>query len=398
MTFLDEVADIDIAGNATIYTTGGIVSNSAPPSCSMIVLYQDRVMVAGTEDASEIWFSKNKVNNANSNTIPVEFSSYLTIGVSQIGGPITALAIMDQNLIIFKESAILVLNGDGPNDEAGGDVFPDPQIITKSIGCANPNSIIFTDAGLMFQTPSKGIWLLDRSLGPPAYIGAGVDDVALSYKISSAVQNEAYNLVIFTTFEGPCMIFDTVAQAWATWSNHQSVDGIIYDGQYTFAKSNGNVYVQNPNLFYDGVIDGYQIPYDMQITTPWISYSQVLGYQSIFRIFILGTYKSPHSLAFNVGYNFDPAFTKSGTIVATNTNTWGSDGYWGESTPWGSVWQPYIFQVNMPVQKCTSFRLQFNDVQASPYLEAFAVSSLLFELGQMPGGVRIPVTNKVGAQ
>lgn len=396
--FTDEVADIDIAGNQTIYTTGGIVSNAAPPSCSMIVIYQDRVMVAGTEDGSQIWFSKNKVNNSNYNTIPVEFSSSLTIGVSQVGGPITALAIMDQNLIIFKESVILVLNGDGPNDEDGGDTFADPQIITKSSGCTNPNSILFTDAGLIYQTPHKGLFLLPRSLAAPSYIGAGVDDIALTNVVSSSTLDQNKNLAIFTTLQGLTMVYDTIISQWSTWTNHEAIDSIVYNGTFTFVKENGNVYVQNPNNFFDGVIDGYQIPYNLNVITPWISYSQVLGYQSIFRIFLLGTYKSPHTLSVSVGYNFNSAFTAAGVINATNTNTWGSDGYWGDSTPWGGVWQPYIFQINMPIQKCTSFRFQFNDIQTAPYLEAFAVSSLLFELGQMPQGVRIPVTNKIGVQ
>ena len=399
--FEDAVADIDIAGNQTLYTTGGIVDNAAPPSCSMITLYQDRVMVSGLEDPNLIWFSKNRVNNTNFNTIPAEFSADLTISIAQTGGRITALAVMDQSLIIFKESAIYLLSGDGPNDEGGGDVFPDPQLITKSVGCTNPNSIVFYDDGIMFQTPNKGIWMLPRSIAAPTYIGSPVDDIALKHEVSSAVADQNSSQVIFTTYDGDAMVYDYFINQWCTWTNHNATDGIVFNGNFTFVKTNGNVYVQNQNNFYDGILNGNQVGYELELITPWISYSQMLGYQSIFRAYLLGTYKSPHSLQVDIGYDFNSTFYVSATIDASHTtgsNTWGSDGYYGDSTPWGGTYEPYIFQVNFPRQKCTSFRMRFSDIQTGSFYEGYTISSLLLELGQMPLGVRMPATKKVGAQ
>ena len=146
VTFTDTAADLVIAGNQTIYTTGGVLPNTAPPSCSLISLFQDRVILSGMEDPNQLWFSKNHVNNQNASTIPVEFSAYNTLNINPTSGPgqtgpITALAQMSGNLVIFKDSAIYILSGDGPNDEGGGDSFPDPQLITQSVGCTNPNSI-----------------------------------------------------------------------------------------------------------------------------------------------------------------------------------------------------------------------------------------------------------------
>ncbi|MGD0331143.1 MAG: hypothetical protein ABSB40_12010 [Nitrososphaeria archaeon] len=401
--FEDAVADIDIAGNQTIYTTGGVLPNAAPPSCSMITLFQDRVMISGLEDPHLIWFSKNRVDNTNFSTVPCEFSAELTYAVSQKGGPITAIAVMDQNLVIFKASSIYLLSGDGPNDEGGGDTFPDPQLITTSIGCTNPNSIVFIDDGLMFQSPNKGIWLLPRSVSAPTYIGQNVDDTALSYVVSSATADVNSNQVIFTTSNGPAMVYDYFVNQWSLWTNHNSVDGIIFDGNFCFVKNNGNVYIQDRTIFYDGYIDGYQQGYDMELTTPWISYSSLMGYQAIFRAFLLGTYKSPHTLNVSLGYNFNPAFTSFATINATNTvgaTMWGMDGYtWGGGSVWGEDYSPYIYQINFPIQKCTSFRIKLSDTQSvNAYMEAFAISGMLFELGQMPAGVRIPTTKKVGAQ
>ncbi len=410
VTFIDGAADVNIQANQTIYTTGGILANTSPPSCSMISLYNDRVIIGGLEDPNLLWYSKNKINNSNFNTIPVEFSTSLTISVNQEGGPITAIGLMDQNLIIFKRSAIYIMSGDGPNDMGEGNNFQDPQLITRNVGCANPNSIVLTGQGMMFQTPDKGIWLLDRSLGPPQYIGAGPDDLAKQYLVSSAILDQNSNSVIFTTFDGPALVYDYLIGQWATWTNHQSVDAVTFENLFTFCKNNGRVYQQNPNIFYDGYVSNIAIPYSLEVTTPWISYSQLLGYQSIFKTFIIGQYKGPHQLKVDIGYNFNETFTKFALINATSvagSKTWGSDVVWGASSLWGggnygfagsSGWQPYIFQVNMPIQKCTSFRLKIKDVQSSLYNEGYTLSGLLLELGMMADGVRVPLANKVGAQ
>lgn len=409
VTFQDVVADVQMQSNQTIYTTGDVLPNTSPPSCSMISLYNDRVIIGGLEDPNLLWFSKNKVNNSNFNTIPVEFSSSLTIGVNQEGGPITAIALMDQNLIIFKRSAIFIMSGEGVNDLGTGNNFQDPQLITKNVGCANPNSLILTGQGMMFQTPDKGIWLLDRSLGPPQYIGSGVDDLAKEHIVSSAVLDPNSNSVIFTTLDGPALVYDYLISQWATWTNHQSVDAVSFENDFTFCKSNGRVYQQNQNIFYDGYVSGVAIPYEMEAITPWISFSQVLGYQSIFRTFIVGNYKGKHHLQVDVGYNFNEVFTHSTNIDATTvagSNVWGSDSVWGQSTPWGgnnygfagsSAWKPYIFQVNMQIQRCTSFRIRIKDVQTNMYNEGYTLSSLLFELGSLSDGVRVPKTNTFGA-
>lgn len=406
VTFSDVAADAAIAGNQTIYTTGGVLPNAAPPSCSLISLYQDRVMLSGLEDPNQLWFSKNHVNNQNASTIPVEFSAFNTINIDPTSGPgrtgpITAITQMNGNLIIFKESAIYLLSGDGPNDEGGGDTFPAVQLITQSVGCTNPNSIVLTDQGLFFQSPDKGIWLLSLSLGPPAYVGAGVDDQAKQFTVSGAVGDPNNNIIIFTTTAGPAMVYDYFLQQWSTWTNHQAQDAIVFQGFFTFVKSNGAVYQQNRSIFYDGYLNGTPVPISMEFTTPWISYNSTLGYMSVIRGYILGQYRGQHLLNISVGYDMNPAFSNTGQInpqLTAGANVWGSDGYWGQSSPWGGIWQPYIYQFNMPRQKCTSFRLKFSDSSIAPFNEGFTANSLRFELGALPGSVKLPVTNKVGLQ
>ncbi len=395
--FIDGLADGEIVSNSPIYTTGGFLPNSAPPSCSMITLYNNRVIIGGLEDPNLLWYSKNKVDNSNSNTIPVEFTSFNTIAVNQLGGPITGLGLMDGNLIVFKKTAIFIMNGDGTNDQGGGSPFPDPQLISSSVGCENQSSIILTTTGIMFQSPNKGIWMLPRSLGEPVYIGAGVDTEAKQYKISSSNLDPNSNSVIFTTFDGPALVYDYFINQWSTWTNHQAVDGVIFGGEFVYVKNNGSVYKQNREIFYDGYVANRPVPYSMEMTTPWLSLAANLGYQAIFRFYILGQYRGAHTLNVAVSYDWNPAFIATTSFVPTNipgANVWGADGYWGGSTPWGGTWAPYVFQVNCSRQKCSSIRIKINDTQTAPYNEGFTLNNMLLQVGLFNGGMRVPVVNK----
>lgn len=395
VSFADTVADVQMAANATIYTTGGVLSNAAPPSCSLISIYRDRVMLSGLEDPNLIWFSKNKFNNTNFNTIPVEFSASLTVAVSQTGGAITALGVMDDKLIIFKRSSIYVLTGDGPNDLGGGDQFSNPELVTNSIGCTNPNSVRLTKDGIMFQS-DKGIWLLDRGLGPPQYVGAGVDDDAKSHLVSAAVVDPNDNLIIFTTYDGDALVYDYYVNQWATYTNHQAIDAVVFNNLFTFCKPNGQVCIQNRESFTD---NGAFIP--MEFITPWLSFGGMQGYQRVFRAFLLGNFRGTHRLSVSVGYDFNPYFDGYATIDATSiagANQWGGDGYWGDSDPWGGAYLPYEFQINFRRQTCTSLRIKIRDSQDTPYTEGYTISNLSFEVGVLPDHNRLPIRNKVGTQ
>ena len=129
----------------------------------------------------------------------------------------------------------------------------------------------------------------------------------------------------------------------------------------------------------------------------------------------------------SIGYDFNPFFEEAVTIpVSTLQNNWGnSPSTWGGTqnfgvtglgtlaspfslfpitgnnqayNDFGGAWQPYIYQVNVSRQLCTSFRVQIYDTIISPYNEAWTLNQINFEVGQMQQGVRIPSSRKFGAK
>lgn len=399
-TFVDLASDVDIAANATPYTFGGILPNQAPPACSLISLYQNRVMLSGMEDPNLIWFSKNRFENDNFNTIPVEFSPFLTIGVDPRGGAITALGLLDSNLVIFKERAIFILTGDGPTDSGGGDSFPDPALITSDVGCKDPNSVQTTPQGLVFQT-DKGLYLLDRSLSV-SYFGAPVE-ADNDKQITSCTLNNLANQIIFTTIDSDAIVFDYYRNQWGHWTNHQAVDSDIFNGSFCFVKSNGQVYVQNPDKFTDGTR-----AIEMSLTTPNLNFAQLCGAQRVFRCILLGDNRGPHRLLIEVARDFSKVYTESVTIDASSAiDTWGGDGYWGKapgqdgygSDVWGGEYIPYEHRIDFKVQRSTSYRLRITEIQIEGSLgEGLALSAMVFEVGTLGGPDRIRAKKIVGTK
>ena len=389
-SFIDTMADSSALSNELDYTTGGVLANIAPPANSIITTYNNRVFLSGMSDPLLLWYSQTVVDNSNANTVPPQFCAELTIACDPRGGPITALGLLNQALIIFKETEIFYLAGNGPDATGNNSDFGDPQLITSDVGCINANSVVIVPAGLMFQS-AKGIYLLDQNL-IPSYIGAPVEAFN-GFSITSAIDNPQDNQVIFGTSNGTSLIYDYYSQQWGTWTSQYVADCAIYNNLFTYLSPQGQVFVQNRSSFVDG-----SLPIYLSWETPNINFAGVGGYSRVFRFFILGTYKGPHTLNVQVAYDFNDSYTQQATVVPSpNITSWGSDPFWGISSPWGGAYQIYEFRVDCAIQKCTAIRIKVSDNQASSYNEGYAISSIIFEVGTLPGGNRLPVSNVFGA-
>jgi hypothetical protein len=390
-SFTDTLSDTAADSNELLYTTGNILENLAPPANAIITTYNNRVFLAGLSDKLLMWYSQTVVDNSNANTIPPQFCAELIVACDPRGGDITALGLLNQNLIIFKEREIFSLAGYGPDATGANSDFADPVLITSDVGCINPNSVVIVPQGLMFQS-HKGIYLLDQGTNPQ-YIGAPVEAFN-SYNITSAIENPQDNQIIFTTSNGIALVYDYYFQQWATWTNQFASDCAIYNNLFTFLTPQGSVYVQNRTKFTDG-----SSPVYLSFTLPNLSFAGLQGFQRVFRAYILGTYKGPHQLVVNVAYDFNDSYTQSTIIAASqNVSNWGSDPYWGSGQFWGGQYQIYEFRVDFAQQKCTSIRLNISDNQTSIYNEGYSISSIVFEVGMLPGSNRLPQTNQYGSQ
>ena len=392
ITINDVLSDVAIGANLPLYTQQQ-VANGAPPSCSLITYYQNRIMVSGLEDTNTIWFSQKVFDFSEYNAVAPEFSPLLTIGVDAWKGDITALGWMDDKLLIFKDQTIYTMNGDGPTASGTGNPFPSATSLLTTVGSTNQNSLVVTYNGVFFKS-SKGIYMVDRGLNP-TYIGAAVEDFN-GLTVTSAELLADTDEVVFCTAEGTLLVYNYYFNVWSTWDNLPSVDSCIWQDNLVLVNSQGTVFVQNDDELYSDNGNFYQF----EVQTPWLAWAGMQGYQSVFRAFLLGNFIGSHLLNIAVNTDYNPSPIQNVTInsnIVSSAN-WGGLQLWGSGTAWGGEFVPYLFQINFnaAVVRNQAIQLTFSDSQSAPFTGAFTLNSLTFEVGVMTDGPRIPLTNKAG--
>ncbi len=358
--YVDTVDDDAYVGNNIIYTTGGVVEDINAPSSDIITIFDTRLWLVDNEDRNLLWVSKQVIE-----ATPVEMSDLFTIfvapntGTEASTGPITAIAPMDDKLIIFKENAIYYINGVGPNNLGQTSVgcslgnYSQPTFVTATVGSTNQKSIVLTPDGLMFQS-NKGIWLLSRSLQAD-YVGAPVESFNDSIVTSANVIPET-NYVLFTLDTGQMLMFDYYYKQWGTFVGARAISSTIYNGLHTILTPEGAVLQETPNQFLDN-----SSPVLMQFTTSWLNLASLQGYERFYSFYLLAKYLTPHKLNVQVAYNYNSSIQHARLINPTNFSPVVPSPF-GVPTPYGSPGYKEQWRVDAKRQLCESFQLTITEV------------------------------------
>lgn len=361
VTFVDTLPDSTILGNNIIYTNGGVVEDINGPASNLFTLFDTRFWSVDAEDQNLLWYSKQVIENT-----PVEMSDLFTFYVAPTQaaqgstGPITALAPMDDKLIIFKANAIYYINGTGPDNTGANNQYSQPIFITSTVGCANQQSIVFQPSGLMFQS-DKGIWLLGRDLSTN-YIGAGVEGFNSSI-VQSAVNVPDTNQVRFTLDTGQTLMFDYYYGQWGTFVGVPAISSCTYQNLHTFLNSFGAVYQENVGSYVDG-----SNPVLIGLTSAWFNLAGIQGYERAFFFYLLGEYFSPHKLQLSIAYDYNPAPSQVSLISPTNYNPpLGTDSPLGQGSPYGGQSNVLDWRVFLTRQRCEAFQITLQEVYDASY-------------------------------
>jgi len=386
LTYVDSRTDASLLSGELLYTTGGVLDNISPPPSNVIVNWKNRLVIKSSDEPNLLWYSKIRNENG-----PVEFSDFLRINVDPKGGDITALGVLDDKLVIFKESTIHMLAGDGPNNLGEQSDFPLPQLVIGDAGCVDSNSVVMMPKGLMFKS-QKGIYLLDRGLSV-SYIGSKVERYNDS-RITSAKLISDVNQIRFTTESDLCLVYDYLFEQWSTFTNHEAVGAAEFNGQFAFVKANGIVHVETPNHFVDG-----EQAIKLKIVSAWMNLAEMSGFQRFYKLLLLGTYKSKHRLRLRVGYDFSPAFTQDAIVdpfTVLGQTTYGEVSPYGAEEFYGGSNPLYMWRFFPKRQKCTSFRLSIEDIMDDVFGESFSLSNMRMEIGLKQGSNKSGTNKSAG--
>ncbi len=407
VTFIDVMSDANARLEEQIYTVGGILSNDPTPLGSHVTVGKNRLFFTDAQADNVVRFSKRIATGFGAECAPE-----LAHDVDPFGGPITALATMDDVVYVFKASAIFAFNGDGPFENGtntnGGLVagFSSSQLITSDVGCTDPSSIVLTPKGLMFKS-TKGIRLLSRSR---EVIPAG--DPVEAYNdqtVRRATVMPDRTAVLFLTDSGSSLYYDYQFEQWSTFTNHEGYDAAVVNNTYHYLRANDIVFRETIGEHRDG-----NARITLRLETAWLHLLDHLqGFQRFWKLLLLGTWSSPHQLLVSHRLNYDEAWTSpyyldatgetdsTGWVTGDDANPIGEDpitgtaygeGDYGEGAYGGTG--PDVYQWRYGIHEDgQAVQFRFED------FEKAGLAGASFELTEMTivGGVKKPDTRPFSA-
>jgi hypothetical protein len=375
-TITDTRSDASLISELPLYITGGVLDNGQAPTGTVIGVHtaSDRLF-ATTEFPNVLQYSKIVLPGR-----PVEWNEALQKPIDPIGGLPTAIASMDEKLIVFKQDAVLFLSGGGPNNLGQQDTFTTFERVSIDVGCIDAASVVLIPRGLMFKS-RKGIFLLSRDLGV-TYIGAEVEAYN-ELTITSAKIIGRVNQVRFTTSDGDCLVYNYVLGLWSTYDNHQALSAEVLGNDYYYVRSDTELFKENQTSFSDN-----GSPISMLIETGWMSFNKLQGFQRLYKMLVLGDWKSEHLLQVRAAYDFNDAWTHEHILDPTpdiiSTVAYGDDTPYGSGSPYGGSGNVYQARFDFAQQKCQSVKLQFQDLQSTAG-EGLSLSVCTVQLGGKTG-------------
>jgi hypothetical protein len=366
--FDDIVTDAVLIGNRSLYTTGGLIDSSPCPIAKNISLAKNRLWVITSESNELVYFSKKQFPKE-----APQFNSYFVIKVQSLGGNLITCAEMDDKVIIFRQNAIYATYGEGP-DESGTGSFADPQLITQSMGCKYAQSVVLTDAGLMFMS-YEGIWLVTRGL-QLQYIGAPLEAFN-SLEITAALNLIDRHQVWFTSATGTTLVWDDQHGMWYTFINQPTyapfLTNVGVPAHYraiAASKYPGRLMIEDATKWYDGASDN---PITVTLETGWIALSGVQNFQRLKKLTWLG--KLNDTLTIKSYFNFETTLNETFTVTTTAAGT-----------------SPAQYQVLPKQQKSESMKWKF---EIASLTGAFELSSLGIEAGIKRGTFKVNQSKRV---
>lgn len=320
--------------------------------CSALATDGNRLYAAGLDDPHVVWPSMLVSGFGNG----VEFNEGLKFRVDDYGGPITALAVLNEQRIIFKERAIYVSTGDGPDNTGANGQFSTPALIHSDVGCTQPATVCTTPRGVLFFS-ARGWCMVTQGLAVE-YVGGPVE-LYNSKTWKAATLHPTLRQVRILSDTTPSLIYDYELNSWGTFpTTHVGTAAAAWGSSYAYAKADGTLRLED-GTFKDGTAE-----YSMVIATPWFrSDASLQEYMKGGRLAVLGTFYSPCRIRLLVYFDYET--TAAGDIFIDATTTAPPNG------PGFSVGGPFQWRPPLPTRnhfQAVRFRIE-EQTLTSPALD-----------------------------
>lgn len=411
-TYNDLIPDADMISGEQLYTTGNVIENLPTNPLSDLTVHNNRLFGIDSCNPTTLWFSKQVIPGT-----PVQMSGYFTFNVDPRGadgGAITAIRELDQVLVVFKTDQIYTVSGIGPDSTGGQGNYQDAQPSTSDVGCIDARSIVLGPNGIYFLS-DKGLCHLDRGFNV-TYIGAPVEGLVNGNIITSAnlvpytqqvrftVQPQPIADSINLTSSPSLIMHDYYINAagsppgqWGQHTNINAVDACIWQGQYVYMRSNGQVLVETPNLYSDN-----GNPISLSITSWWVNYSGLSSalnnWCRTWWIYIMSKIVSPCTVTIGLAYDYNSTIVQSVTFPVAPATPFGSVPY-GQGDFGGDYpEQQFMIQPTQGLAGSVQITITVNPVVTglNNLGAGISLSGLGFEYGTSPTMRRVGTRNMFG--
>lgn len=365
--FTDLTPDSSVTDSEILYINGGILGDMPFPSLLTMTKYNGRIYAVPRYNKNRILYSKIERNGY---ALATNIAYY--VDIESNGGDIKELIQLDDKLIIFKESSIYFITGDGADDKGQNQNFSPAILINSTIGCTETESIIKIPAGIMFKS-NKGIYILDRSLNVQ-YIGASVEKYNVN-KVIDAINIDKENKVKFLLDNSIMLTFDYFYNTWST-QDTLNFKNLCYYGDSLVACGFNPIFSTTTPRVYFNDKNSYRLDtllYEMRLKTEWIKLNGIQSFQRIYDAKLLGNFVADFGLKTKTYYNFENVISSEKINYITRDN--------------GSK----IFQakISMSKQKCESLMLEISDNSVE---NGFTLSDIVLSVGVNQGTYRVKPT------
>lgn len=333
--------DVELLSNELDYQNTGELDNvppAAPPLA--IAMGQGRIFYIHPEDEHGVHYSKIRQEG----TI-VAFNEALAITTPDAGGRVTGVSPGEDAVLMFKETAVYLASGRGPDNLGVGD-YDQPRLVTADQGCADPRSIVRIPPGVMFKG-EKGWHLVDGAY-QVHFIGGPVEDLN-SRTVTGVLAHPAeHRVVVLTSHADGSYAYDYLTGQWSDWPTLASiVDGAMSIGLAYYLEPSAKVSVETPAAFANLTPGGYSCAWD----SGWIKPGDLQGFYRMRWFEILGEWQGAQSfdVRIRIAYDYD--------------NTWVDDATWSPPTTMETAGKPLRVRCRPTRPKASAIRIRVEDIQ-----------------------------------
>lgn len=335
----DSVDDDELKASEQLYTING-TPNWTLPACDDFVVYKNRLFGISSEDKKQLVFTQV----LNDSEVPA-WHPFLVHRIDD-DGDCVGLAVLDDSLVVFKENAVYLVRGNGPDVKGLNSDFTTSRVQSPH-GCIERRSIVSDPLGVYFRA-RQGLMRLTRSL-QVEYVGEKIDDYLpadVDIITSATLPNYTERLYFGITDNDSTngfLVYQWNNDQWAVDTMNASETGTLVPLSIVWVAGVAYCAFQGESNIY--AHQNFEDPHDeiqLAILSHWFKFDGAQGFKRIRNVAFLGEWHDDHNLL--ILFYRDYLDTPFQSITFTSA----------ELDP--SVIDPYQIKLHVAEQRMESFR------------------------------------------